>query len=105
MEFNSSPRRLGVNRQILNVGCYSHVDTHTFLLATNLFMTREVPLKSNLSPSCCKLTPVLGMEKASPSNELLQLQKNSTLSTRGPGSQIGFYQGAGRGSVMLCFAV
>lgn len=32
--------------------------THTLLLALYLFTVRKVPLKSNLSPSYCKLSPL-----------------------------------------------
>lgn len=72
MGFNSSLRGLCRsigNRQVLNVGCHY---THTFLLDPSLFIARDTPLKSNPSPSCYKLTPVLEMERVSPSKEGLQ---------------------------------
>lgn len=114
MGFSSSPMGLCESigkSQVLNVGCHYHGDSlrgssvsmpvspahtlacaHTLLFAPNLFTAREVPLKSNLSPSCYKLAPIiLGMERPGPSKELLLLQKNSTLRTRGPRGQMGLH--------------
>lgn len=49
----------------------THTHTHTFC--------QEDP--SYLSPSCFKLSPVLGMERASPSKEPLLLQKRKKKKT------------------------
>ena len=61
---------------------HTHTHTHTLtltLLAPNCFTAREVPLQSNQSPSCCKLSLTMGPERANPSKALLLLNKNSPL--------------------------
>lgn len=83
---------------------HTHTRKHTLLFAPNPFTAREVPLKSNLSPSCYKLAPtILGMERPGPPRSFSCSKKQHPELQRswGPGGALSSGQALGQ----ACFAL